>query len=422
MSLSKPMSRIVSRRTQNFQAKKNSYSLSSPNAVQIEIDTSTEAIDFQNSRLFYKITFTAAAGSSNTKLLKFAGGNIVKNLRVKTLGGQLIGDDIRNYNGYQRMIQELKNNSDWNDSYGRVLENAEHSTSGIAASATATVTLSHQFCAHIMALKEYYPAHFTQGIIIEFDLPSTAEELFTATTALPAISSVSIEDPRMVCDLVKLAPEVEQAMVSMVENNQLKVDYVSVLTQDNQIAAATNNANFDIVGINGRVKSAFTYMRPNANRDGLTEANDYWAQKDHNYLQSYRYRLGSEYLNYQAIQTNEGDDSDELYNTTEQVFELLKALDGNHSDAFRYQMGDSGLSGSSKAGDQLRSNNYVLGIKVDKEQSHVDESISSKMNKDRNNMRVELTFNGTDNVAATAYTHITLDKSFYIAPGGAVLN
>ena len=419
MSLSKPMSRIVSRRTQNFQAKKNSYSLSSPNAVQIEIDTSTEAIDFQNSRLFYKINFTATTGSTETKLLKFAGGNIVKNLRVKTLGGQLIGDDIRNYNGYQRMIQELKNNSDWNDSYGRVLENAEHSTAGYAADAVVSVTLSHQFCAHIMALKEYYPAHFTQGIIIEFDLPSTAAELFTvATGTLPAISTVSIEDPRMVCDLVKLAPEVEQAMISMVENNQLKVDYVSVLTQDNQIVAATNNANFDVVSISGRVKSAFTYMRLNANRDGITEANDYWARKDINNLTSYRYRLGSEYLNYQSIQTTDAELSP---NTTEQVFELLKALDGNHSDAFRYQMGDSGLSGATFAADQLRVNNFVVGIKVDKEQSHTDESISSKMNKDRNNMRIELTFDGS-NAAATAYTHITLDKSFYIAPGGAVLN
>ena len=397
MSLLEKSSSIeLSRKSQQFESKKGSYSLGQ--TVQIEVDVQREYLDFQNSRLVFDVVFGASTGSSYND---WFASQIVQNLRVKTLGGQMIGQEIREYRSWCQMYKELSSNSDLNDSYFGVMEGAN---SASLVDGGSTIQFAHKFMSHIFSIQEYYPAHFHQGFMIEFDLPSNIDELCNAGT-LPA--SITIDRPRYVADLVQLKPEIENEMVRLMEEQKLFVDYTEVLTQENPLTTGTGLKSYDVVGIDGRVKGIFTYTIQDADRN--TDDEPYFATWGRNGLSSYRYKLGSNYLNYESIAVGAN-------KRAEQTMELMKALDIHDNEASKSKAGDSALTPA-----LLDSNRFCVAKKVDKTQKDSDESISSAIDKDRNNVRVELNF-GSSPTVGQIITHIHLDKRIQILPGSLVRN
>ena len=420
MSLLEKSSSIeLSRRTQPFYAKKQSYNLGEQ--VQIEVDLQREFIDFENSRMFSNLHFTANTTAADTRTIPWVASAMIKNLRVKTLAGQMIGHEIREYRAWCRMYKELAGNSDKNESYDDILEGA---TPTNQADAAYVFKYGHKFMSHIFTIKEYYPAHFHQGIMIEFDLPSTALELFTATETVPVGTTVTIQDIRYVADLVQLKPEIENEMVKMMEEQRLFADYQEVLTQENTLSGSASGLKaFDVVGIDGRVKGIFTYQIQQDLRigTGAAQLGDYFGNKRHYNIQNYRYKLGANYLNYQSIEIATAGNGNL---SAEQLYELAKALDFHDSKMWSMKAGDSELDRAALTGRGGNSlDNLVQAVKVDKAQKNSDSVISSMIDKDRNNVRIELTYHtappGTD---LTSFTHVSLDKRIQILPGSIVRN
>lgn len=410
--LEKSSSVELSRRTQPFYAKQQSYALG--RQVQIEVDTQREFLDFENARLVFDIEYTQVTDSYMPN--PWTASATIENLRVKTLSGQMIGHEIRDYNAWSRMKKELMGTNESSTSYNTVLEGADTVTRDLAL---WTQEYAHKLEDHIFSVKEYYPAHFHQGIMIEYDLPSSANAIVrnddVGTTAL--LPTILIKNCKFVCDLVQVKPELENEMVRMMEEQKLFVDYEEVLAQRNGITGTAGLQAFDLVGIDGRVKSAFTIVIADADISAGTDSDKdpygIWARND---LASYRYKLGSHYLNYQSIPVEEKTAQSQR---AEQVFELLKALDLHAGNKHEFLSGGAGLTGA--AAGTLETTRFAVGVKVDRAQSNTSESISSMVDKDRNNMRVELTFRvspGTGN----AFTFVKLDKRLQMLPGSVVRN
>ncbi len=392
--LQKSQSVELSRRTQPFFAKKTSYSLGQQ--VQIEIDTQREFLDFENARLVFNLDI--AGSSVSAQLNKWVAGICIENLRVKTLSGQMIGHEIRQYRTTYQMVKELKSNNDLNLSYDGVMEGATLTT----IVETDSIQFAHRIEAHIFGLKEYYPAHFHQGLMIEFDLPGTIQELCFGST-LP--TAITMENPRYICDLVQLKPEIENEMVRLMEEQKLFIDYSEWLEQENTLVSGATQVSYDVVGIDGRVKSAFVFQVQDDERSTTLEYYGQWQRA----FTDYRFRLGSRYLNYAPIPCS----SDVR---AEQIYELCKALDYHSDDTHMSKAGDSALTVA-----LLNTHRFVVAVKVDKAMRETDEVISSQVDKDRNNMRVELTVNATlNNAGGILYTIVMLDKRLQLLPGSIV--
>lgn len=335
---------------------------------------------------------------------------------------QMIGHEIREYRAWCRMYKELTSNSDKNESFDDILEGAN--PQDLEINTPYVFRYGHKFMAHIFTIKNYYPAHFHQGIMIEYDLPSTAAELFTSGDALPG--TISFQNIRYVPDLVQLKPEIENEMVKMMNNQKLFADYIEVLTQENTIAEQTGQQSYDVVGIDGRVKSIFSYQIKSDLRDGLgaSEVNEYLGNKSRNGLGSYRYKLGANYLNYQNIEIANA--TANSFTSAEQLMELAKALNIHDNEAWETKAGDSGLTRAALQGSGVTTaatkNNLVQGVKVDKAQKKSNDVISSMIDKDRNNVRIELNYITKPAGALTGFTHVVLDKRIQILSGSIVRN
>ena len=409
--LQKSRSVELSRRTQPFYAKKQNYSLGQQ--VQIEIDTQREFLDMETLRIQFVLKATDT--SSTAKVTnRFTAANCIRNLRVKTLAGQMIGHEIREYRGFaqwmlKHKIPTISNGASAQTSFLEKMEGVKGGDDLGGNTTAGERKYSHKPLCHIFGLKEYYPAHFHQGLMIEFDLPQNAYEILQYATATPTIE---FEEVRVLVDLVELKPELENEMVRLMEEQKLFVDYIEWLNQENSLTTATSQS-YDVVGIDGRVKSAFVFW---VEARGLDGTDDYWGDddggasiQDRNNLNSYRFRLGSRYLNYaNVVCSDEGDDD------CERVYELAKAMDIHHDLHSGKTFGAIGSS----AGDQ---GIYGVGVKVDKAMSDVDEVISSQVDKDRNNMRVELNY-GSSPTASDGYTYVVVDKRLQLLPGSVVRN
>ena len=397
VALEKNRSIELSRRTSPFYAQKQSYKPSE--TVRIEVDVSREYIDFQNSRLMIKFT---PQNSTDALTDTWFASRCVKNLRVKTLGGQMIGNEIREYRAWAQLYLNYVSNSDANASHVDTME-------GVAQRALTNGTseqFAHKFISHILACPSYYPAHFHQGLIIEFELPSIAECCVEATSSGDVLpDDTSTFEIEYLADLVQVKKEIEQKHIDMMKAGNLFVDYMEVLTQQNSLGTTSGLTSFDLVGIDGRVKSAFSYWIKGTDRDGDDEG--HFQTYARNGLTSYRYKLGSDYLNYEPIAVADN-------TRAEQSLELMKAFDKAHE----------GAKGSMSVGAVSRANalstRFAVGVKSDAAQMDTDKTISSRIDKDRNNLRVELNF--TSPTAAEIYTHCVLDKKISILSGSSVLS
>lgn len=400
--LEKSRSVELSRRTQPFYAKKTTYNLG--RQVQVEIDTQREALDLETMRVNFELHDTGSTATVKSTI-PWTAGCCIKNLRWKTLAGQMIGHEIREYRaGYRFLKKMATSNADARTSRMDIEEGALGGDSLGADTTAGFRQYSHKLINHLGSVKDYYPAHFHQGLMLEFDLPDNAYEIMKYTVA-PLSGDIQFKEVRVLVDLVEVKPELETEMVRLMEEQKLFVDYVEWLVQENPLT--TSQEAYDIVGIDGRVKCAFQFQVVGRDRDG---GDDYWGDDNAgdsamsiNGLSSYRFRLGSRYLNYAPIVC--GADKQ-----AEAEYELSKALDihceNQRGDAQRtYALSQTAFFG--------------VGVKVDKAQCNTDEVISSQIDKDRNNMRVELS---SKTAAADGYTIVVLDKRLQLLPGSIVRN
>ena len=401
-----------SRRTQPFYAKKQSYNLG--DQVQIEVDLQREYIDFENSRLVFQAVFGI---STDARTNAWFASQIVKNLRVKTLAGQMIGHEIREYRAWAQMYMNLTSNNEFNKSFNAVLEGAPNTAKfggNELVDAGSTIQYAHKFLTHIFSIKQYYPAHFHQGIMIEFDLPSNIYELaFTEEASADALpNSIKIQDIKYIADLVQLKPQIENKLQSIMEQQRLFVDYEEVLTQENALPTTNTSVNYDVIGIDGRVKNIFSYLVQDADKSNGVDRPEkqYFGIYSGANVNSYRYKLGANYLNYENINTTGN-------NQAQQIYELLKALDIHDCESAKTKCGDS----FNLTRTRLLANRFVLAKKVDKSQKRTNQTISSMVDKDRNNVRVELSLTGGQ-TEGTIYTHIHLDKRIQLLSGSMIRN
>lgn len=430
MSLLEKSSSIeISRRTGYFEAKKGEYKLGQ--VVKIEVDTQREYLDFENARCRIRSNFTTGTPTGtahSTQVNKYGASALIKNLRVKTLSGQMIDTEQREYRAYCRMIKELMGNSDLDESYNQILEGSlsfKDATAGITSAQVTSVTFHHRFLTHLFSVKEYYPAHFHQGLMIEFDLPQQASEIFNIdhadATQLPAASTISFDMIEFQVDLVQLKPEIETAMVNLMEQGKLFVDYTSILSQENDLSASTGTQSYDIVGIDGRIKQFFQYTILGATQLGFgaSNAGDYLGTRGQNNLTQHRLKIGADYINERNVNYANPTAGN---NQSEQIFELVKAMDLHDEKSYFSKLGSSALGQTSTGGLNLSTNNFVVGVKVAKAMKNIDNTISSRVDKDRNNLRIELTFSASPGANATSYNHVVMDKRIQLLPGSIVRN
>ena len=328
----------------------------------------------------------------------------------------MIGHEIREYRGAYRFFKKMGvSNADARTSQEDYEEGALGGDDLGGNNTAGSRQYAHKPMSHVLAVKEYYPAHFHQGLMIEFDVSDNHYEICKSNTGALVNSDLQLQDIKVVVDLVQLKPEIENEMVRLMEEQKLFVDYTEWLTQENSLTTA--NESFDIVGIDGRVKSAFQFGVVNVTagstdnrRNGVA---DFWGNDGtigtegthmgRNGLSSYRFRLGSRYLNYAPIVVSAD-------KRAEYSLELAKALD-SHCDK---QRGDAARTYA------LQDTNFFgVGVKVDKAQCDTDEVISSQVDKDRNNMRIELS---SQTAASDGYSIVVLDKRLQLLPGSIVRN
>ena len=410
-SLVKVGTEVAARRPHKFKAQNSTYSLSEQ--VVVEMRIATESIDFENTRAMFKVTFGA---STDARMVRQFASQLIKTLRVKTLSGTTIGNDSSEYRAAQQMYREFLSTNEKDVSWLSVMEGADGPN---LADAGSTIQFAHKIDDHLFALKEYYPAHLHTGFQVEFDLADAINEvtaeLANTGDALPA--SISVTDFYIVADLVRLKPKTALQILELQKQELLFVDYIQNKVVKNQMNNNTNN-DYDITGIDGRVRAAFSFMIAAGDRDDDWEP--YFGLMRRHNLQSYRFQLGDRYINYAQIPlgTNQ---------KAEQIFELSKALDnhtmdrmvGNSTLTPTVLGGEGAINSTTAAADSDR-RRFVVGVKLTRDQQDVDLTLSSMKDINRNMLRVELEHSAVPGGTGTIYTVIPVDKRIRISSSGVI--
>lgn len=419
--LEKSSSVELSRRTHPFNSDQSSYVIGSANQIKIEVPLTREFLDPENSRLVfdYKVSDSTNGTDGTIRTNPWFASQIIRTLRLKTLAGSQIGHEVGEYRAWAQMYFELTGNSEMNNSYNSLLEkaNPNNVVNG------QVEQCAHKFLTHILGCKEYLPLHFCQGFVIEIDLPSNVNELLHvngADVGSSVLGTLTLSNVRYICDLVQLRPEIENELVQMMEGQKLFLDYVNVNTDTQSALESSTNGAYECVGIDGRIKSVFSYEVVTTDRtqktDGASSGEWYFSKYARNSLTSYRFKLGANYLNYGEIKVNE-------FKKAEQCMELLKALDLHWDRASRSMCGDASLgvdgSGDGDVNKSFEDARFVVAVKVDKSQLNVDDTISSEIDKDRNNLRKEYTKDSGAG-AGTHYMHIVIDQRLQFLSGSVV--
>ena len=402
---------VAKRNTQKFKAQNNTYNLS--DQIIVEMRIASRSIDFENTRAMFKVTFGA---STDARMVRRFASQLIKTLRLKTLAGTTIGNDSTEYRASQQVMREFLSTNEKDVSYLSVMEGADGPA---LADAGSTLQFAHKIDDHLFSLKEYYPAHLHTGFQVELDLADAINEvtaeLASTGDVLPA--SLVISDFYIVTDLVRLKPNTELQILELQKQELLFVDYIQHKVIKNQLNNSTNN-DYDITGIDGRVRSAFTFMIAAGDRDDDWEP--YFGLMRRHNLQSYRYRLGDDYINYQAIQVGE-------FRKAEQVFELTKALDNHTSDRMVGNstltpavLGGEGAINSTTASGVNDRRRFVLAVKLTRDQQDVDLTLSSMKDINRNQLTVELEHSAVPGGTGTIYTVIQVDKRIRISSSGVI--
>lgn len=377
-----------SRRRQRFNAHDTSYTSSNSQRIRIDINSSEEYLDFENSYLVFDLSVSGA--NTEAGLPRYTASSWIKEIRVKDRAGNLIGENIQDYSVLCREHFEMTSTNEQEQSYLDALEGAQGVTKAVRTSIAAR-QYAHRFVTHIFALKNYFPAHLLGGIQIEIDMNNRDDVVLQDSS--PS-GSYTIENLAYVADMVKLKPEVESAVLQQVQNGGLVVDYVSHHTIKGSVNTQTTQR-FDLGTINGRVKSIKAIQVASATVD--TDEFNTFAK---NNTSNYRFKLGSKYLTESQVEVTAA-------RNAEWVMEYLKAN--------KLTCEPNGLYGKESLSNAvLAASKFVIGQNVDR--SKTDQILSSLKDKDHNRLELELKYSSAP-ANATLYVMCAIDKRVVLFPG-----
>ena len=382
-----------SRRRQRFNSHSNLYSSANSQRIRIDVNTSEEFIDFKNSVLVFDMAVTG--GTTHVGLPRYTASSWIKEIRVKTRAGNMLGENIQDYSVLCRAAYEMNVNNDSELSVFEVLEGAAGTTIAEAAGTTiASRQYAHKMITHIFGSDDYFPSSYLGGITIEIDMNTSSDVVLQTTGETGAV--YTIENLALVCDLVKLKPEVEVTFLNAIQNQGLVVDYRSHHTVKGTVSTTTSQR-FDLGTLNGRIAN-LQAVQIVAKADQSVDEKDAFAL---NNLSAYRWKLGSKYLS--EAQVYCGTDK-----TAEYLFEWIKSQNINCDNMA--QFGNS----SRLTPAALIASKFVVGQQVDR--ANTDLVLSSLKDLDHNRLELELNYSSAPS-AATLYVFAQLDKRMVILPG-----
>lgn len=397
--LAKSESIEQSRRRMTFHAHDTSYSSATRQTIRIDLRSSTEDLDMETFRLVFDHSASITTGGSDTiGLQKYAASAWIREIRLKTRSGTQIGESLTFYNGMVRLEKEMKGTTDQESSFEAVMEGSDLGALA-SASSVAAREFAHKPMSHIFDLKNYYPVHYHDGLIIEIDMED-AENVVKYTVGSNPVYSV--DNLRVVVDMVQLKPEVEQVRLQQLQESGLKVHYGV-----KHVIVSSVNTNltqrFDLGTLNGRLKDIQSFTVKTTSRDVSDE--DYWGRFDFNNESSYRYQLASKYLTESEVRVS----------TTQQAEYLNEWL--KSQNLFARPMGLYGKASLTPA--VLVDSKFVIGQKA--ERSKTDAVLSSIKDPNENKLHFVVKYSSTP-ATGTMYTVANLDKEMMIMPGRVVLD
>ncbi len=385
----------LSNRRIRFRAHSDTFSSNNPSRIRINVDVADEHIDFENSYLVFDIS--VVGGTTDVGLPRYISSSWIHEIRFKDRAGNQIGENLQNYNVMARHFYELQTSLDQEKSYLDALEGAQGITLAANGPTIPATQFVHRFISHIGAMKNYFPARYLGGLIIEIDMETSLNTVLQTNTESGATYTIS--NLAFVGKLIKLKPEVEAVVLQGVQNG-LKIDYVSSHTTIANEIATSSVQRFDLGTMNGRVKSITQVSVPSK---GGNQSIDQLNTFSRNGLRSYRFRLGSRYLSESQIDMG----------TLQQAEYLMEYLISQKLSNEPYGLyGSEALTKAVLLGDNI-GGKFVIGQGADR--SKTDEVLSSL--KDKDNNRLESNRSYTSSSANQLYTFVQLDKRMIILPG-----
>ena len=383
-----------SRRRQRFNAHTSSYESSNRQTIRIDINSSEEYLDFQNGYLVYSLAVTG--GGSNVGVPRYAATAPFVSMSVSDRAGNQIGEEVRDYAVLCRMLFEMNANLEAENSFLNELEGSDGVTPAANNAATlAARQYAHRIPTHIFGSANYFPAHLFGGITINIQY-SNADWLIESggATAEYTLSNVAY-----VCDMVKLRPEVEQMVLSSVQQGGLVVDYTTFHSTKANVSASASSFRADLGNLNGRVKNMQVVSIKSTDRT-IDENGDF----SRNNLSSYRFKIGSKFCSEAPIQCGAALQSEYLM----EWLKSQKILCTENMLQFGNQV--------SLAGGALNSTKFVIGQGVDR--SKTDAVLSSLKDKDSNRLELNLVYgSGGATEDQTIHCFTELDKRLVCLPG-----
>ena len=384
----------LSKRRIRFRAHTDSFVSSNPSRIRINVDVAEEHIDFENSYLIFDMS--VAGGTTDVGLPRYTSSSWIHEIRFKDRAGNQIGENLQNYNVMARQFYELQSTLDQEKSFLDAIERAQGIPLAAQGATIAPTQMGHRFISHIGALKNYFPAKYLGGLIIEIDMETSANVVLQTTGQSGATYTIS--NLSFVAKLIKLKPEVESVILNAVQNG-LKIDYTSshtILANEN----TSTQQRFDLGTLNGRVKSITEISVPAKANQSVDENNTF----SRNNLASYRFRLGSRYLTESQVDMS----------SSQQAEYLLEYLESQKLTNEPYGLyGSENLTRAVLLGDST-GGKFVIGQNADR--SKTDEVLSSLKDKDNNRLEVNRRYDSAP-TANQLYTFVQLDKRMIIMPG-----
>lgn len=387
-----------SRRRMTFHAHDTTYSSQTRQTIRIPVLSSQEDLDMESGRLVFDLSASLTTGGTDTiGFQKYAASSWMREIRLKTRSGSQIGESLTFYNGMCRLEKEMKNSTDQEASYQAVLEGADLGALATASSIAAR-EFAHRPMSHIFSIKNYYPVHYHDGLIIEIDMED-AENVVQYTVGSAPVYTVS--NLRYVVDMVKMKPEIEQVRLEQLQQG-LRVHYT---TKHTIVSTVSTNLTqrFDLGTLNGRLKDIQSFTVLTSSRNGTDE--DYWGRFDFNNESSYRFQLASKHLTESEVRVS-------ATQQAEYLNEWLKS-----QNLYSMPMGLYGKAGLTPA--VLVDSKFVVGQKADR--SKTDTVLSSIKDPNENKLEYEVKYSSTP-ATGTLYTVANLDKELMIRPGRQVID
>lgn len=381
VNFSKDLSIEQSHRFVEYRAEQSSYSSSSGGFAQINVDiplSSGEYVDFEDCRLIFDLTIDGTTGAS----YPYTASAWMERFYVRTRNQTDLASQTNFYNRWVRSQKELLSSTDNKTSWEAVMEGAQPLSEVASSSAYER---AHKPMSNVFTFEGYYPGWAHQGFQINIDLASASAMGSTAT-------SYTVANLRFECRLVKLKPEVHNAVLEQLQSPEgIIFDFESTEATQKTVDSSTS-----VVYQLGRVSNKLKRV------EALEYTTGDIGNFQRNNITDYRYRLGSEFSTPSPIQVS-------ATKVAKHILHYLRAHKIGPAEMNLY--GDA-----SNTETLLASTKFVMSHQYDRDKS--DDVVSSA---DSKGMDLELHL--TRSASATAgnlYLFKLEDRRLQILPGGVV--